>query len=261
MMDRVNDVIPYALAVWFRHFLVWQETLWSSAALQIVNPLLFLFAFGFGMGAVIDQMGGLSYLAFIVPGMMAYSAMFTISFESSISAYSRFTMQKTWGAMLATPLTLDEVLVGEAFWSVTKGMMSTAGVLLIGYLWGGIGSLPGALLSIPVILLGGFTFAACGLAATAHAKSWEFVSYFMTFWVTPNFMFSGVFFSVDRFPDYIEWLSWILPTAHLIAVIRPLVAAQPLEPLAVLVHLGYLAVLGSVMFFLARRRLQARLFD
>lgn len=260
-MQQLLDHVPYAFAVWWRHILVWRRMMWSSLTMQMVNPILYLFAFGFGLGAVISNMGGLGYLAFVVPGMMAYSAMFTASFESTISAYSRLTMQKTWGAVLATPVTLLELLLGEAVWAITKGLVSALGVVLVGYFWGGVGSLPGALLSFLVLALACFTYAACGLAATAYAKHWEFVSYFMTFWVTPNFIFSGVFFSIDRFPGYVQALSWILPTTHVIGIIRPLTAGQPLHPGMTLLHLAVLSLLGGVMFFLAHRKLKERLFD
>ena len=260
-MDAITERLSYGLAVWWRHFLVWQKTVWSSLALQMVNPVLYLFAFGFGMGAVISEMGGLDYLAFFVPGMMAYSMMFTASFEATISGYSRLTMQQTWSAILATPVTLLELLLGEAAWGIAKGMLSVMGVVIVGYVWGGIESLPGALLSLVVLAIAGFTFTACGLAATAHAKNWEFISYFMTFWVTPNFIFTGVFFSIDRFPSYIEALSWLLPTTHVISIIRPLTSGQPLHLGMALLHLLVLVALGGVMFWLAHRKLKARMFD
>ena len=258
---RIIGHFPYSTAVWWRHFLVWQRTVWSSLAMQMVNPVLYLFAFGFGLGAIVGEMGGMDYLTFIVPGMMAYSMMFTASFEASISAYSRLTMQQTWSAILATPVTLFELMLGEAGWAIAKGLLSASGVIIVAYLWGGIGSLPGALVSMVVLAMAGFTFSACGLTATAHARNWEFISYFMTFWVTPNFIFSGVFFSIDRFPSYVQALSWLLPTTHVISVIRPLTAGQPLHLGMALLHLLILAALGGVMFWLAHRKLKARMFD
>jgi lipooligosaccharide transport system permease protein len=244
-----------------RQYLVWRKVIWSSLTTNVVNPILFLFAFGFGLGAVVDQMGELSYLAFVVPGMLAYSAMFAASFETTIGSFARFDFQKTWDATLATPVRLLELLLGEAFWATCKAMISAICVLVVGALWGGVASFGGALLSLPLVLLGGFTFAACGLTATAYAKSWEFFSYFFTFWITPMFIFSGVFFGVDRFPDYIEWVAWILPMTHLIEVVRPLVAGQDLGLLPALGHISYVAALGIVAFVVAYRRLKARLFD
>jgi lipooligosaccharide transport system permease protein len=260
-MEEVAAVARHSLAVTRRQYLVWRKVIWSSLSTNVANPVLFLFAFGFGLGAVVDRMAGLSYLGFVVPGMMAYSAMFAASFETTVGSFARFDFQKTWDATLATPVTLLELLLGEAFWATCKAMISALCVLIVGALWGGVASFDGALLSLPVILLGGFAFATCGLAATAYAKSWEFFSYFFTFWVTPMFIFSGVFFGVDRFPDYIEPIAWILPMTHLIEVVRPLVAGQYLDLLAALGHMAYVAALAVVAFIVAYRRLHARLFD
>jgi lipooligosaccharide transport system permease protein len=154
-----------------------------------------------------------------------------------------------------------ELLLGEALWATCKAMISALCVLVVGALWGGVGSAVGALSSLPLILLGGFTFATCGLAATAYARSWEFFSYFFTFWITPMFIFSGVFFGVDRFPDYIEPVAWVLPMTHLIEVVRPLVAGQDLGALPALGHTLYVGALGALAFVVAYRRLKTRLFD
>ncbi|MEZ5826394.1 MAG: ABC transporter permease [Geminicoccaceae bacterium] len=251
----------YSYAVWLRNFLTWQKLIWSSLASNVVNPIIFLFAFGFGLGSVIETMAGVPYLAFIVPGMMAYGAMFSSSFEATISAYARFRMQRTWDAMLSSPLTLTELVVGELTWSACKGMLSCTTVFLVGAIWGGVPSITGGLLALPVLLLACLAFAGCGLAATAHAQSWEFFSYFFTFWITPMFMFSGVFFEVERFPEFVQVLSWVLPMTHVIEVIRPLMVGLTLEPLNVLVHLGYLVLVTLVSFTLAIHRLRRRLFD
>ena len=260
-MQRAHAIATHSLAVTRRQYLVWRKVIWPSLATNDASPLLFLFAFGFGLGAVVDEMGGLSYLAFIVPGMMAYAAMFAASFETTIGSFARFDFQKTWDATLATPVSLLELLLGEAFWATCKAMISALCVLMVGALWGGIGSAAGALLSLPLLLLTAFAFATCGLVATAYAKSWEFFSYFFTFWITPMFVFSGVFFAVDRFPDYVEPIAWILPMTHVIEVVRPLVAGQELGALEALGHVAYVAALGALAFVVAHRRLKTRLFD
>jgi lipooligosaccharide transport system permease protein len=140
-------------------------------------------------------------------------------------------------------------------------MVSAVCVLIIGAVWGGVGSLAGALISLPVLFIASCSFAACGLAATAHARSWEFFSYFFTFWITPMFIFSGVFFSVDRFPDYVEPVAWILPMTHVIELVRPLTAGRGLDLGPLLAHLGYLIALCVAGFVLAERRLRVRMFD
>ena len=260
-MGSLAALNRYTLAVWVRQVLVWRRLMWSSLANNVAEPLLMLFAFGFGLGGVIETMGGLGYLAFVVPGMMSYSVMFSASFETSISAYARFHMQRTWDAILATPVSLTELMLGEALWATSKGMMSAVCVFLIGWLWGGIPRPEGALLALPVLALGGFCFACCGLAATAHAKSWEFFAYYFTFWVTPMFVFSGTFFEVTRFPWFVQALAWILPMTHLIAIVRPLTSGLPLDPWAAFAHLGYIVLLAATAFMVARHRFGRRMFD
>ncbi len=248
-------------AVWLRQLLVWRKLLWSSLAVNVLNPILFLFAFGFGLGAVVQQQGGVPYLAFVVPGMMCYSIMFVSGFETTISAFARFSMQRTWDATLATPVTLTELLAGEALWAASKAMFSTLCVLLVGGMWGGVPSWNGALLALPVLLLGGLGFAAQGLLWTSLARSFDFFSYFFTFWTTPMFVFSGVFFELERFPPFVRALAWILPMPHLIALVRPLTTGQALALAPSVGHLLYLALFAVVPFEIARHRIAARMFD
>ncbi len=250
----------YTLAVWRRNALTWRRLFWSSMASNVANPLLFLFGFGYGLGSVVKEAEGVPYLAFVLPGMMAYAALFTASFETTISAFARFDMQKTWDAALSTPLRLEELLAGELLWAATKAMIAACSVLVVGSLWGGVIDPLGALLTLPVLFLGAVAFAAYGLLATAYAKSWEMFSYFFSFWVTPMFMFGGTFFAIERFPDWLEPLAWGLPMTHFLAVLRPLTTSTPLGPTLALGHLAVLALSGALALWLAQRRLRRRLF-
>ncbi len=260
-MSIESPATAYSLAVTWRHYLVWRKLIWSSLATNVANPILFLFAFGFGLGRFIDTMDGVDYLAFVVPGMIAYGAMFAAAFETSIGAFTRFYLQKNWDAVLSTPVTLRELLFGEALWASCKSMLSAVCVLIVGAAWGGIPSLGGALLALPVVFLGAFCFSCCGLVATSIAKGYEFFSYYFTFWVTPMFVFCGVFFEIDRFPPAVQAISWALPMTHLVSVIRPLAIGQPLEPLWAAAHLGYLVVLTAAAFMIAYTRTRRRMFD
>jgi lipooligosaccharide transport system permease protein len=256
----VIAVNRYSHAVWRRNALVWRRLIGPSLTTNVLDPLIFLFAFGYGLGAVVDRVGGMDYLSFVVPGMMCYGAMFAASFESTISTYARFSLQRTWDAILATPVTLTELMLGEMSWAATKGLLSASCVIVVGSLWGGVASLSGALMSIPVLILGAVCFSCCGLVATAHAKTWDIFAYFFTFWVTPMFVFSGTFFEVTRFPSLVQAIAWVLPMTHLIAVVRPLTAGVPLDPWAAAGHLCYVAVLATSAFALARYRFGTRLF-
>jgi lipooligosaccharide transport system permease protein len=256
----VPAVNRYSQAVWRRNFRVWRKLIAPSLTTNVLDPLIFLFAFGYGLGAVVDRIGGLDYLTFVVPGMMCYAAMFAASFEATISTYARFSLQRTWDAILATPVTLTELMLGEMSWAATKGVFSASCVIAVGWLWGGIANPAGALLALPVLALGAICFAACGLVVVAHAKTWDVFAYFFTFWVTPMFMFSGTFFEVTRFPWFVQWGAWVLPMTHLIAVVRPLAAGTALDPVEAAGHLLYIAALAAAAFALARFRFGRRLY-
>lgn len=260
-MAFVPLATPYTAAVTWRQFVVWKKLIWSSLAINVANPILFLFAFGFGLGRFIDTIGGLSYLDYVVPGMVAYSAMFAASFETTIGSFSRYYLLRTWDATLATPVTLSELLFGEVLWATMKAMLAAVSVLIVGWLWGGIPSLGGALIALPIVFVASVGFACYGLVATSLARNYEFFAYFFTFWVTPMFIFSGVFFEIDVFPLPVQIIAWALPMTHLIAIIRPLTAGLPLDLGWTAVHLGYPMLLTVAAFIIAYRRMRKRMFD
>ena len=249
------------LAIWGRHIMVWKAHFWPSVVSNILNPLLFLFAFGFGLGAVIDKIDGLPYLVYVLPGIAANAAFFNASFESSVVAFGRFHTQKTYNAILATPVGLTEILAAEAFWSATKSLLAAASVLGVGFAIGGIGSSWGALVALPLVFLCSIAFACFGLFMMSLARGFEFFNYFFTFWVTPSFLFAGVFFGVDRFPGWVQPIAWALPMTHMVAILRPIIAGSPLDLTMAAGHLAYVTLFGMVFYLLAWRQLRRRLFD
>jgi len=249
------------LAVASRQYIVWKKLIVSALVTNVANPILFLFAFGFGLGRFIDTMQGISYMSFVVPGMIAYGAAFAASFETTIGSFSRYHMQHNWDAVLSTPVTLTELLLGEALWASIKAMISAVAVLIVGWLWGGIPSIGGALLALPVVFIAALCFSCVGLAATSYAKGYEFFSYFFTFWVTPMFVFCGVFFEIARFPDFIQTIAWLLPMTHLVAIIRPLSAELPIDIATIVLHVSYMIALAVLAFLVALRRMRHRMFD
>ena len=249
------------LAITHRQFIVWRKLIWSAMATNVANPLLFLFAFGLGLGRFVEEMGDVPYLAFVVPGIMAYAAMFAASFETTIGAYTRYQQQGNWDAIMATPVSLAELLLGEVLWAAMKAMLSAVCVLAVGWVWGGIMSLPGALMALPLVFAASLGFACFGLVATAYARGYEYFSYFFSFWITPMFVFCGVFFDIERFPAAVQVISWLFPMTHLIAIVRPLTTGAPLDPLMVIGHIAYLAAISNLAFYLAYRETRRRMFD
>jgi lipooligosaccharide transport system permease protein len=244
------------LAVWRRHFLVWKKLAVPSILGNLADPMIVLFGLGYGLGAVLGDMGGTSYFAFIASGFLASTTMYAATFESLFSAFSRMHVQKTWEAIVNAPMTLDDVLAGEWVWAASKSLAAGLCVLLIVTL-AGYASYPMALATIPAILLIGLTFGALGLCVNALASGYDFFTYYMTLLLTPMMMLSGVFFPVDRLPGPILAVTHVLPLYHGVELVRPLLAGR--APAAALLHIAVLAAYALAGFYLAavltRRRL------
>src|SRR5438046_7056623 len=122
--------------VWRRNLLVWKKLAVASVLGNIADPLLYMLALGYGIGAFVPEVGGMKYIAFIGTGMVCQSAMFTSSFEAMYSAFSRMHMQKTWDAIINAPLSLDDVVFAEWIWAATKSVMSVLAILIVVLLLG-----------------------------------------------------------------------------------------------------------------------------
>src|SRR5262245_36477481 len=114
------------IAVWRRNFLVWRKLIVASMLSNLLDPLIMLFGLGYGLGAFLPSMEGMSYLAFFAAGSLCSATMFSASFESMFSGFSRMHGQKTWDAILYAPLTIDDVVAGEIMWAASKAWLSGA---------------------------------------------------------------------------------------------------------------------------------------
>ena len=152
-----------------------------------------LFGLGYGLGAMVGEMQGTSYFAFLAAGFVATSTMYAASFESLYSAFSRMHVQRTWEAIVNAPVTLDDVLAGEYAWAATKALAAGACMLIIVAAFG-YAKIPWLFAALPVIVLIGLAFAGMGLVVNALAHGYDFFSYYMTLVLTPMMMLSGVFF-------------------------------------------------------------------
>lgn len=243
-------------AVWRRNFLVWRKLAIPSILGNLADPLIMLFGLGYGLGAVLGDLGGTSYFAFLAGGFLASSTMYAATFESLFSAFSRMHVQKTWDAILNAPMTLEDVVAGEWAWAATKALAAGTCMLLVIAAFGYATS-PLALATIPVVVLIGLAFAGLGLAINALATGYDFFSYYLTLVLTPMMMLSGVFFPAEQLPAAVQVATQVLPLYHGVALVRPLLSGE--LPAAALLHLGVLLVYAVAGFaaavVLTRRRL------
>ena len=245
-----------AVAVWRRNVLAWRKLMGASLLFNFGEPLLYLVGLGYGLGMFISEMGGLPYRTFLATGLLASSSMTTASMEGLYSVYTRMVPQQTYEGMLATPLEVDDIVAGELFWCATKGLISSAAILVVAVALGAINSWS-ALLCLPAFILVGLCFAGPALLVTAVARSWDVFAYFVTLAITPMFIFCGVFYPTSSLPASVQNVVNYLPLTHAVALIRPLAVGLPVTDAAV--HVAVLVAYALVGFYLAvvlaRRRL------
>jgi len=242
--------------VWRRNFLVWRKLAIPSVLGNLADPMIYLFGLGYGLGSLLPEVAGVSYIVFLASGMVCASTMQAASFEALFSAFSRMHVQKTWEAILNAPVTLDDVLAGEWLWAAAKATLSGLAILAVIAALGFVAS-PLALWAIPVIFLTGLCFAALGLIVTALAPSYDFFAYYFTLFVTPMTLLSGVFFPVEQLPAALQAAAGLLPLVHAVHLVRPLLLGE--WPTQVGLHLTALLTTALVAYWLAlvltRRRL------
>lgn len=244
-------------AVWRRNLLVWRKLAISSILGNLADPAFYMLGLGYGLGRLLPDVGGMSYMMFLAGGTLCYSTMNAASFEALYSGFSRMHVQKTWDAIILGPLDLDDVLLGEFAWTITKSLLSGVAILAIIWAMGLYVSFPASLGLLGVALLCGYCFAGMGLVMTALSPSYDFFLYYFTLVVTPMVLMGGVFFPTSELPAWLQAISGFLPLTHAIELARPLLMGQmpPHIVTSAVVLLGY----GSVGFYVAsvltRRRL------
>lgn len=251
------NVSPRALRVWQRDADVFQSTILVNFIPPLLEPVLYILAFGFGLGSLVGEVSyqgrDLSYLRFMVPGVLSVAVMFWSYFENTYSSFVRMYYQQTFDAIVATPLLVEDVIVGEWLWGTTKAVMAST-IMLIMISFFGLVSYPTALLVIPVGVLGGLLFAALGLITTSlvpQIDSFNIATFVLIF---PMFLFSGTFFPISVYPDWLEAIVEVTPLYRGVHMLRSFSTGE-VGPM-VLVDIAYLALMGLVGVAITARRLR-----
>ena len=243
------------IAVWRRNFLVWRKLFAAAVLSNLADPLIMLFGLGYGLGALLPSVAGMSYMTFFAAGQLCTATMFTASFESMFSGFARMQGQKTWDAILYAPLTIDDIVAGEIVWAASKAWLTGSTILGVVLVFG-LASSPWVLLALPAAFFVGLAFSGIGLVMCVLARGWDFFSYYMTLVMTPMMMISGVFFPAEQLPAPLLAVAKALPLYHGVQIVRPLVAGGPPPDLLlhVAVLLGYAAAGYAAAIYFARKR-------
>ncbi|MDD1660400.1 MAG: ABC transporter permease [Methanomicrobiales archaeon] len=248
---------PRVWRVWQRNRDVFLKTYRVNFLPPFLEPLLYLLSLGFGVGSFIPEIAGVSYPRFIAPALVSITIMNAGFFECTYASYVRMYYQKTYDAIIATPLSIDEVIVGEILWGATRALINTTIMLPVLFVFGVI-DLPWALLVIPFAFVAGLLFATIGMCFTAVTPGIDTLNLPTFLFITPMFLFSGTFFPLSLLPAPVQYLAvGILPLTHVVTVIRSLTlgAPAPLLPFSLL----WLCVATVLVFLLSVNLMRQRL--
>jgi lipooligosaccharide transport system permease protein len=248
------------IRVWQRNFRVYQKTWKISFVPPLLEPLFYLAAFGVGLGGLVGALsyGGKAteYTAYIAPALIAINIMQSSFFENTFGSFVRMYYQKTFDAMLATPLTIEEIITGEILWGATKSVIGTALMMIIITCFGLL-HFPEALLLLPVAFLGGFAFACTGMVCTSVVPTIETLNLPIFLFITPMFLFSGTFFPLNNLPGWAQGVAQLLPLTHLVELCRA-VALGRLN-VSNLISVAYLVIWCVIFFPIAITGMRRRL--
>jgi lipooligosaccharide transport system permease protein len=229
---------------------------WLVIVSGFFEPLFYLFAIGFGIGSLVGDVPGpdgrpIPYQLFVAPALLASSAMNGAIFEVTFNVYGKLRWEKVYDAVLATPLGVGDIALGEIAWALFRGLLYAIGFVLVMLVLGLVRS-PLFVFAIPAAMLIGFAFAAVGMAATTFVRSWQDFD-LVQLVILPLFLFSATFYPISTYPDGLRLIVQLTPLYHGVDLIRSL-SLGIVSP-ALLVHVAYLLVMGFAGLFVVSRRL------
>jgi lipooligosaccharide transport system permease protein len=215
-----------ALDVVAHHLVVYRRTWKGSMFVSFASPILFLAAIGLGLGSLVGRgaassLSGASYVSFLTPGLLAGTAMQTAFVETTYPVMARIQWLRTYDGMLATPLEVSDILLGEVGWLALRLTITAAAFFTVMLLFGTVHSVA-AVLVIPVAVLTGLAFGAPIMAFTATQRKDKGFPTIQRFIITPLFLLGGVFFPISQLPQLVQGVAWITPLAHSVALARGL---------------------------------------
>jgi lipooligosaccharide transport system permease protein len=256
-MLSLPRVTRRAWMVWHRNLTVFTRTWQVNFFPPLVEALLYLFAIGMGIGSYVKEIGGVPYVTFIAPAILAIAVMNSAFFECTYGSYVRMYYQKSFDAMIATPLSIEDVIAGEILWGATRSVIYVVIMLPVLAAFGVV-SLPASLLAIPLAFLGGLMFAGIAMCFTAITPSIDTLNYPSFLFITPMSLFSGTFFPLTLLPVLLQYLALtLLPLTHLVAIMRMFTQAA-VSP-ALLLHLAWIATVTVICCIAAINLMRKRL--
>ena len=232
----------------------WKATTFSST----VEPTIYLLAFGFGFGTLVSEVGGYDYVDFVGTGTVATAVLFSSAFAAMFGTFVKHRFQRTYDAILAAPVDVEELVTAEALWLAVRAGVYGCTPMLVAMLFG-LDPSAGMLLVPFVAFLTGFGFACFGIFVAAVVSAIENFNYIVSAVLTPLFLVAGTFFPIDGLPQWAQIAAELNPLHHCVELVRSCVFG--FSPGTDALRVGALALFGFAMWRLAISRMQRRLID
>ncbi len=251
--------LSYRIAyVFLRNLYSYKRFVLPTFLVSLVEPLFYLVTFGIGMGAYMGAFGGQPYLHFLVPGVLASTAMMSASFECLYGTYVKIVHERVYDSLVATPVSADDAVAGDIAWGSFRGLISGGLMMIVALIMGVAPAAPwrAAVLVVFMVFVG-VLFGSLAMIVTSISPSFDFFSYYTELVVTPMLFFSGVFFPLDNFPAWMKVLAEFLPLTHAVRVSRALFtgAAAPGLGWSLLLLAAVAAAAFAVSIRMMRKRL------
>ena len=256
---------PPSMRVVETYLLAYRRTWKFSLTTMLINPVMFLLGMGVGLGSLVDKgtgsatssLGGVDYLTFLAPGLLAATAMQVAASESTFPIMAKIKWDRIYEAMLATPLVVRDLLIGQLSWIALRLTQTTVIFLIVMTLFGAVES-PWVVFAVPAGVLTGLAIGAPICAYSATRTSDYALSTVLRFVIMPMFLFSGTFFPITQLPAAIRWIAYLTPLWHGVDLCRSLALGTVDGPSA-LVHIGYLSAILAAGTYAAYRAFERRL--
>jgi len=257
--------VPWGVGRVFEHrFLQYKRSYRATIFSSFLTPVLFLASMGLGLGTYVDAsgnqaLGGVPYIAFLAPGLLAAACMQSAAFEAAFPIMAGLEWTRVFHAMHATPIDGRDIALGNIVWIAARMLLVAAIFTVVIVLFGAAES-PLVVLAIPVAALTGVAFAAPIVAFSATQRTPDKFNALFRFGITPLFLFSGTFYPVESLPVFLQPLAWITPLWHGVALCRGLsLGIIGEDPVMAVVHLAVLLGFVVVGTFAAIRTVNTKL--
>jgi lipooligosaccharide transport system permease protein len=244
--------------IFLRNLISYKRFVVQTLIVSLGQPLFYLLTFGIGMGAYVGMFGGRPYLYFLVPGILVSSVMLSSTFECLYGVFVKLIHEHLYDSLIATPVSAEDAIAGDIVWGAFRGLISGSLLLLVAII---LGILPVSLPNLAVLFLlmifVGILFSSMAMIVTAFAPNFDFFSYYTELVITPMLFFSGVFFPLDKFPNWLTTLAQFMPLTHAVSISRAVFLGTPSQGL--IFNFAILLGIEIVVFYAGIKLMKRRL--